>query len=229
MKIAICDDSSNDIEMLRQYILKHSTSHKICEFTSPAPFIDRILANEQFDLLFLDIQMPDANGWEIAKELKLTRCPVYIVLVTILGEYIYDCFDRVDWFLPKPFSQERIFMILEKAQEKLYPKVFTFESEHIKVSLTIPEIIYMEVRRNNLHIVTNNNNYCIRMPLKAAVSMLSDSKQFVQIHNSYIFNLAYFKDLNGSEIVLKNGTTLRLTRTYRKNFFDALAEYIRGV
>ena len=132
MKIAICDDSSNDIEMLRQYILKHSTSHKICEFTSPAPFIDRILANEQFDLLFLDIQMPDANGWEIAKELKLTRCPVYIVLVTILGEYIYDCFDRVDWFLPKPFSQERIFMILEKAQEKLYPKVFTFESEHIK-------------------------------------------------------------------------------------------------
>lgn len=229
MKIAICDDSSDDIKMLRQYILKHNCCHEIYAFLSPLPFIERILSNEQFDLLFLDIQMPDANGWEIAKELKRARCPVYIVLVTILGEYIYDCFDRVDWFLPKPFTQEKILNILEKAQEKLYPKVFAFEAEHVKVSLTASEIIYMEIRRNNLHIVTYNNNYCIRMPLKVALSMLSDSKQFVQIHNSYILNLAYFKELNGSEIVLKNGMVLRLTRTYRRMFFDVLAEYIRGV
>lgn len=228
MKIAVCDDNLNDIEKLREYILAHDRSHEIYEFTSPIPFLKRIFAGEKFDLLFLDVQMPDADGWVIAKELKQAKCPVYIAMVTVLGEYIFDCFDRVDWFTAKPFNQEKVFKILDNAQEKLYPKTFNFETEHVKISLTTPEIVYLEVRRNNLLINTCSKSFCIRMPLKTALSMLSDSKQFVQIHSSYILNLAYYKELDASEIILKNGQRLRLTRTYRKQFFEALSEYIRG-
>lgn len=229
MKIAICDDNPNDIKALQQNILAHNKLHEICEFVSPAPFLERIFGGESFDLLFLDVQMPDGDGWEIAKQLKQAKCNVYIAMVTVLGEYIFDCFDRVDWFTPKPFTQETVFKILDNAEMKLYPTVFSFETESITISLEAPEIVYFEIKHNTLLINTLTEQYNVRMSLKSALVMLADCKQFVRVHNSYILNLAHYKTIDASEIVLQNGMRLRLTRTYRNSFFKALSEYIRGV
>lgn len=228
MKIAICDDNIKDIEILRHYILAHDPSHEVHEFTSSIQFLNTVFANNEFELVFLDIQMPDLDGWSIAKELKQARCRIYIAITTVLGDYIYDCFDRVDWFTPKPFTQEKIFKILDNAMEKLHPPVFGFEAEHVRIALTAPEILYLEVRRNDLLINTYKKCFSIRMPLKSALSILSPYNQFVQIHNSYVINLLHYKEFDGSDIVLKNGVHLRLTRTYRKHFFETLSEYIRG-
>ncbi len=229
MRIAICDDSIKDIDELHHSILAHDNKHEIHKFTSPTPFLERILTGEKFDLLFLDVQMPNSDGWTIAKELKQAKCNVFIAMVTVLNEYIYDCFDRVDWFAPKPITQEKVFKILDNAQTKLYPKVFEFDTERVKLSLTAPEIIYIEVQHNNLFIHTLTNSINIRMPLKTAMAMLTDCRQFVQVHSSYIINLAYLKEVEGTDIMLKNGIRLRLTRTYRNLFFKALYEYIKGV
>lgn len=229
MKIAICDDNINDIMALCQSITAHNAQHEIHKFISPAPFLERIFAGESFDLLFLDVQMPDGDGWEIAKQLKLARCNVYIAMVTVLGEYIYDCFDRVDWFTPKPFTQEKVFKILDNAEAKLYPKVFSFEIDHVAISLTAPEIVYFEVSHNNLFINTLTARYSVRLSLKSALSMLEGCKQFVQIHCSYVLNISHYKTIEGSDIILCDGTRLRLTRTYRNSFFKALSDYIRGV
>lgn len=229
MKIAICDDDPNDIKQLKHYVLNHDNSHIIYEFTGAIQLLKKLSDGEDFDLLFLDIQMPDGNGWEIAKELKERKSKVYIAMITVLGEYIFECFDRVDWFAPKPYNCDRIFQILNNAEEKLYPKTFSFINDRIQTYLNANEIIYLEVRRNNLLINTTKKTYSVRMTLKNAQTMLSECKQFVQIHNSYVLNLDYYEALVSSEIILKTGTKLALTRTYRKHFFEALSEYIREV
>lgn len=229
MKIAICDGNEKDIQLLRQSIVAHNNQHEIHEFTSASIFVKQLFSGEHYDVLFLDVLTQDKSSWTIAKQLKQAKCNIYIVMVTILHQYIYDCFDRVNWFILKPFSNAKIFKILDNASAMLYPKMFSFETERTKLVLPASEIVYIEVRRNNLIIATSLDRYNIRMSLKSAISILEGCNQFVRIHNSYILNLAYYKQVASSEIELCTGQRLRLTRTYRKLFYEALSDYMRSI
>lgn len=129
MKIAICDDDIRDIEIIRNHILAHKNQHEILEFTSAVPLLKRIYCGEHFDLLFLDVQMSDSDGWELAKDLKKGKIRLFIAMVTVMGEYINECFNRVDWFAEKPVTLEKTHMIIDIAFEKLYPNAFEFQTK----------------------------------------------------------------------------------------------------
>ena len=227
MKIAICDDDRSEIEKIKSNILTHTISHEIIEFTSAIPFLNQIEAGEQFDLLFLDVQMPDADGWKIAKQLKDTKTKIYIAMVTVMGDYIYDSFDRVDWFAAKPVSPERLHMILDNAQNKLFPTVLNFQKDNISIELTAPEIRYIEVFQNNLFIHTSNEPLKLRMTMSEIKAMLSNTPCFVQTHRSYIVNLDYYDRIDDMDIVLSTDMRVPLSRGNRKNFLKLLGEYIR--
>lgn len=228
MKIAICDDNQDDINIIRTIINSHRFKHQIIEFTSTLPFLNRIYSGEYFDLLFLDVQMPDSNGWEIAKELKQKKINVFIVMITVLDGYIFDCFDRVDWFASKPVSVKKINKIIDYACEKLSPKVLEFKFNNISVSLTVLDIMYFEVRHNDLYIHSLCGLYKIRLSLRELENMLSEIPYFSRIHQSFIINLNYYDKKEGNNLILKNGQKFALSRSYRDTFFKALAEYIRG-
>lgn len=228
MKIAICDDDIRDIEHLRKSIQAHSDTHQINEFLSADVFLKRIYGGEQFDLLFLDVQMPNADGWEIARELKQAKHKIFIAMVTVHGEYIFDCFDRVDWFAPKPIPQEKVFQILNSAQERLFPMVFEFQANNSGIVLTAPEIIYFEVQRNTLFVHTTGGCHETRLPLKKAKELLVGCPQFVQTHGSFIINLDHYDGIKGSYIIMKNQAEIKLSRTFRNSFYKALPRYARG-
>lgn len=228
MKIVICDDDLKDIETIRNHILAHKKTHEIIEFTSAVPLLECLYDGEHFDLLFLDLQMPDSDGWEVAKELKQAKIKTFIAMVTVMGERIYECFDRVDWFTPKPVPIKMAHQIIDNAYEKLYPKVFDFQTDIISVSLTAPEIIYAEVMHNNLYIHTTTGGHKIRFTMHELTDMLSESNCFAQIHQSFIINLSYFERVDGNDIIIKSGAKLPLSRNNKKMFFTALARYIRG-
>ncbi len=228
MKIAICDDDFRDIKYLGKIIQSHSKDHEIIEFLSAKVLLERIYGDEHFDLLFLDVQMPDADGWKIARELKQARRKIFIVMVTIHGEYIFDCFDRVDWFAPKPIPPKMVFKILNSAQESLFPRIFEFQTDKLMIPLTAPEIIYFEVNRNTLFIHTTGGCRQTRLSLKKVQDMLNDCPLFVQPHRSFIINLDHYDYIKNWYIVLKNGEQIKLSRTYRDSFYAALSEYVRG-
>lgn len=229
MKIAICDDEQRDIDLLERYIGSHEKTHEVTAFLSVHDFLARLQAGESFDLLFLDVQMPDADGWAIAKHLKQTERRLFIAMVTIHGEHIFDCFDRVDWFAPKPVSEERIWQILDKAEEKLYPVVFEIQTGGVSLPLTAAEVLYFEVQRNDLYIHTPKKVHKTRMTLKSVKKMIGTLPQFVQVHGSYIINLDHYERLSGDSLLLKNGERIKLSRGYRDAFFAALDDYVRDV
>lgn len=229
MKIAICDDEIQDIEHLKECIALHSDQHAIVGFLSAHDFLNQLSLGEHFDLLFLDVQMPDADGWEIAKRLKQIKSKIYIAMVTIHGEYIFDCFDRVDWFTPKPITQEKVWKILDKATEKLYPVAFEFQTDKTTIlSLTAPEIIYFEVQRNDVFIHTTHGVFKVRLSLKKVKDMLVAFPQFVQVHNSFIINLEHYDRLEKGHVIMQGNDSIKLTRTYHTPFLKALNDFVRN-
>lgn len=227
MRIAICDDDYRDIDHLRKYILSHPKGHEVVTFLSANVFMQQIYSGEHFDLLFLDVQMPDSDGWETALELKRIKSKIFIAMVTVWGEYIYDCFDRVDWFTAKPVSKEKVFRILDSAQEKLFPVICKFLTEGMTIELSTSEIIYFEIRRNILTVHSVHAAYPVKMSLKAAKALVANCPQFVQVHSSFVINLDHYCETKGSNIVMKNQEEIKISRTYRDSFFSGLSEYVR--
>jgi DNA-binding LytR/AlgR family response regulator len=228
MKIAICDDDLGDIEIIRNHILTHRRQHEILEFTSAEPLLKRIYGGERFDLLFLDVQMPDSDGWKIAKEIKKAKLRVFIAMVTVMGEYISECFDRVDWFAEKPITREKAHSIIDIAFEKLYPSAFGFQTEKGNVSLTVPEIIYVEADHNHINIHATNGVARTRSTLMELNEKLSDMSCFARIHKGFILNLQYLDKVDGDYAKIKTGQRVPVSRNGRKALFEALDKYIGG-
>ena len=228
MRIAICDDDPRDIERIRKSIQSHRDNHEVAEFLSPESIIKQLYSGEHYDLLFLDIQMPGYDGWEIAKELKNSKYKVFVAMVTVLEQYIYRCFDRVDWFAAKPVSEEMVWEIIDKAKEFLYPVAFEFKKDNLTITLTAPEIVYLEVIRNRLIIHATKESHEIRMSLRKAEAIFAEYPRFVKIGANYIINLDHYNGINDGKIRLKSQDVFTLSRNYRKPFFKALERYIRG-
>lgn len=227
MKIVICDDEINDRSVIESHIKSHNLEHHITQFESAIPFIEQVSKGVHYDVLFLDVQMPDSDGWEVAQQLKLSKTQIYVAMITVMSDYVFHCFDRVDWFAPKPVSKERIHQILENAQEKLFPKIIKFKSNKISFELTAPEILYIEVQLNNAYVHTFDREYKARIPLKEIKEMLSGFPCFVQTHHSYIINLDHYVNLVKNDIVLKTGIRVPISRNWRENFFKSINEFIK--
>ncbi|MCL2254491.1 MAG: LytTR family DNA-binding domain-containing protein [Lachnospiraceae bacterium] len=228
MIIALCDDEKKDRKIIELYIKTHHAKHTVIEFTCATILLEQINSGKHYDLLFLDVQMPNSCGWKIAKLLKESKIKTYIVMVTVLNDYIRKCFDRVDWFIAKPVSEEDIHTVIDSAYERLFPMALSFKSRKINLELTAPEIWHIEVKINDVYIYTINDVYKIRKSLKEVKEQLTTFPFFVQVHQSFIINLEHYNKLCGNEIILKNNHHIPLSRGYRAVFLNSLAEYIKG-
>lgn len=225
MQIIICDDDKGDRDLIRKFVQTHSLDHKIIEFDSAIPLMKHINANNHFDVLFLDMQMPDSNGWDVAEQLKKSGIDIYIAMVTINENYVYDSFDRVDWFTPKPVTEARIHKILENAYEKRFPVVLEFCVDKMPLILAAREIMYVEVKRNDVYLHTSNGVHKVRESL-VNINKQFDFPEFVATHQSYIVNLNYYAAINNHQVVLKNGEKIPLSRNKKTPFLNSMREFV---
>ena len=226
MKIAVCDDEKRDRENIINLIQKHNTQHKVYEFNSAIPFMESIDNGEAFDVLFLDIDMPDSDGWIVAEQLKADKPNIYIVMVTVKSGYIYDCFDRVDWFFPKPIQEFQVNKVLNNAYDRLSPALIEFECNKIPVVLTVAEIMYIEVKRNDVFIHATEKSYKIRDSL-VNINKKFSFPCFASPYQSYTINLDHYDTIDDGCIILKNKEKIPLSRHKSKDFYDSLREYVR--
>ncbi len=204
MNIAICDDQSAHIDLLRPYIYEFFCMREmkvnIYEFFSG----DSILSsNEQFDIIFLDIELGDMSGIDIAKQLETHNSNSVIIVVTSYSEYLDDAMDlHVIRFLKKPIVQSKVYSALEKALREINEKLIIFstkDNEIIRVKSR--DIIYVEAKLKSVVVQTINNTYLVKEPLKKIKTLLS-SFDFAIPHNSFIVNMNYISKFKREEILV---------------------------
>jgi two-component system, LytTR family, response regulator len=204
------------------------------------------IRKESPDLVFLDVQMPGLDGFDVLSALGSQRLPL-IVFVTAYDKHAVRAFEvhAVDYLL-KPFEyarlhesvqrardylqknsseayQNRLVGLLEDIQAKpqLWERLVIREAGRV-IFLRIDEIDWIEAEGNYLRLHLGKSSYLLRETMAAAEERLA-LKKFVRLSRSTLVNLERIKEWQplfhgDSAIILHDGTRLTLTRVYREQF-----------
>lgn len=193
------------------------------------------------DLVFLDVQMPECDGFDVL-ELLGADMPETVIFVTAYDAYALRAFEAgaLDYLL-KPFDDARFFRALTRAKEKLarYAPAqrraiskIAVKSRNQTLFLNVADIDWIEAASYYACIHIGAATHILRRTLQELEQDL-DSRTFARIHRSTIVNLDRVRGLElqeggDYEVVLQAGERLRLSRRYRKRIQERLGELANG-
>ena len=229
MRNAICDDLAQcriRTENAIRECLK-GIDYGLTVYKNGSDFL-RDFAQKPFDLVFLDIEMPEIDGISVAHKLRSISPDVPIVFLTSHLEYAIEGYEvRALRYLTKPIDpkklQEVLSYVLRQQQEQ---RALWIKTDYAEQKLLIKDIVYMEAQNQNILICTGTDSYSVRYNISDYETELKDDG-FFRIHRGYLVSLQHIKSVGKSEVVLSCGTALPVSRSKEKALKEALFEYIR--
>ncbi|MFB4210340.1 LytR/AlgR family response regulator transcription factor [Shouchella sp. JSM 1781072] len=160
----------------------------------------------QPDLLFLDIEMPEMNGKEVATIMKQMKNPPYLVFATAYPQFAVDAFQlQAKGYLVKPINEVQLAETITQVEEALQAKSLQEKTSPIgklavekddTIHFLDPEaILYAYRDEKNTKMVTNQNVFETKLTLKELEYRLTPYS-FFRVHKSYLVNTAYITEMN---------------------------------
>lgn len=233
LKCIIVDDEPLAVELLASYVAKIpflELSGKCYNATEAL----KAIGETQPHLIFLDIQMPEINGLELARMLsENTR----IVFTTAFEQYAIDGFrvNALDYLL-KPISYATFleacnkalkwFTLLSSASEKPTeePTSIFVKSEYKVLQIGLDSIMYIEGLKDYVKIYTDDNQHPVLtlMNMKAMEQMLPQSR-FIRVHRSYIVNKTRIREVERARIIV-GSNHIPIGDSYRQAFLEFISK-----
>lgn len=222
LRIALCDDEPDFMRELRQKIMKYcqesaySENISISEFSDSVYLARTIQENCGFDLFFIDIEMPNLNGMELARQIRDCLPSAIIIFLTAHSEFSLEGYRfGVLRYIPKLELSRRLPEALDAAQtefSKLESKFLTVRHYNDVIRITYQEIVYVRhVLRSSQIVTLHAGMIKDNRGLKAIHEQLNDER-FIYIDRSTFVNLDHVRQIQGSEVILRNMERLPISR-----------------
>jgi two-component system LytT family response regulator len=231
----VADDESGARRNLTVLLRRDPDIGAIVECDSGRGAIEQ-LKNSKCDLLFLDVQMPGCDGFDVLEMLG-NDLPPAVIFVTAFDEYALRAFEAgaLDYLL-KPFDDARFRRALDRAKDKLAhysaqrPKTterFVVKTRGEIQFLNVADVDWIESAAYYACLHIGASTHVLRRTLLELERDL-DSDKFMRIHRSIIVNLKRIQKLElqaggDYEVVLQSGDRLRLSRRFRKRLLDRIS------
>lgn len=223
IKCVVVDDEPLAISLLESYVQKVSFLELVFSAENPVDALGYIQNNE-VDLVFLDIQMPELTGINF---MKILGDKQKYILTTAYSEYALEGYDYniVDYLL-KPISFERFYKSALKAQERFLANEskedshFFVKSSGQQHRINFHDILFIESLKDYVNIKTENQEYIILDSLKSLDNQLPED--FLRIHKSFIINLNKIKSLSSKKVILISGHEVPVGDIYRAGFLEKM-------
>ncbi len=232
VRVAVCDDNKVFLEMLvrmvKEKLEEHNVANRITDYMSGTVFLEHH-KKEPFDIVFLDIIMPDMDGFEDAKEIRKISAKTYIIFVTTERSLVYDVFD----FEAFDFVPKDSFELLEGKLNRVINRLSEHLSAYMKICLDISlgekkiieprEIVWVQSKGNYVdHVLITGEKLHIRGTIDSVLKILSP-RLFVRIHNRNIVNMMHITriDYPNNEVIMRDGQRIGISRKY-KNELDMM-------
>lgn len=237
IKIAICDDENNFIKNidyeLRKQLDENRRTYQITSFNNGEDLIE-YFNNQNIDAIFLDIDMPNMTGFEVAEKLQQVKRDVIIIFITSHEDKVYQSWEfQPFWFVRKSHMDD-----LRIVLPRLLVKV---DSEREKEQYTVNLIAENRIVEINITTVQyiQSYNHCIilkdkyKKDNKVRCKMTDAEKQlypfyFIRVQNSVLVNSRFISKITSRNVILHNGEEISISRNkleYVKNEFQ---KYIRS-
>lgn len=244
LRILIADDERPARRKIREYL---SEEAEIGEIAEAANGVEAQQLTDSFrpDLVFLDIQMPGKNGFEVIEAVGVEAMPA-VIFVTAYDQYAIAAFEvqAIDYLL-KPFDRERFGKALARARRRLvaeydpaalsrllaaiqqsqtYSDRIMINQDGRLLFVKTAEIRYIAAAEKYVLIHTKTGKHLLRETMNRLEERLDPGK-FVRIHRSHIVNIDFIREMqpwsHGDYIViLHGGEELPVSRRYRERLFS---------
>lgn len=231
-QVAIVEDSRQDAEVLMQMLKEFEVQNKEnfhwILFQNSDEFLS--YGKKDFDLVFMDIEMPGLNGMDTATEMRKTDPDVTLIFITNMAQYALRGYtvDAVDFIL-KPLNYYSFSMKLKKALRNIRcrkQEFITLKTSDGIFRIPVSDIYYVEVQGHYLTYYTNKGNFVLRATMTDAENQLP-ARQFLRCSNSYLVNAAYITSAKNSALILNN-REFSISRARKDSFFQSFARYLGG-
>lgn len=233
MKIAICDDNKEYIEIIENYINKYKTVETQCYVYQDGQDLIDFYKNEncceRYDAVFLDMEMQPIDGIQTANVIRDCDEHVVIIFVTSHTKYMLESFKCLPFrYIVKPIKdedfREAFFGMCKKVLRER--KTFSFFENKNQIRLYCDDIIYFESRNHCVHIYTREKSYICNNSLNNIFDKLNRD-MFCRIHKSFIVNLHYIRRINATEVELYHiEDTIPISRSCKKETLEKYTKFI---
>lgn len=230
--VAIVEDEKESAEKLRTFLERFGREcgeqFNIAHYPDAVAFLSE--EHKKFDLVFMDIELPDVDGMEAAKRLRKTDPDVMIVFVTNMAQYAIKGYEvRAFDFIVKPVSYGNFSVKLRGAMDVLRArdgKYVWVSNMDGKLRLHTSAIKYVEVVQHMLIYHTTDGDIKASGSLNALETELAD-EPFALCNRCYFVNLRHVTAVRQFDVYLGN-EKLQISRLKRASFMSALNDFLAG-
>lgn len=252
IRALIVDDESLARRHIRRMVGRESDIEVVGECANGREAI-RAIKELSPDLVFLDVQMPEGDGFSVFEAIGTVAMPM-VIFVTAYDQYALRAFEvnALDYLL-KPFDRSRFDKALQRAKSRMLAErkelneralaileELKARSNHIErlliksggraFFLKVDEIDWIEAEGKYVRVHAGRESYLLREAISSIESQL-DPKKFPRIHRSTIVNIERIRELqslfnNEYQVVLNDGTELALSHSYRKKLGELLGSQL---
>lgn len=223
IKIAICDDNEKDIivtyEIVKKFFESMNIDFEINLFTSAKQLLNKAT---NYQMIFLDIELKNANGIEIAKHINHMNHEYKLFLVSGHKEYLKDGYKvKAERYFTKPIDYDEFHIDMQEViQDYIRNSSFILDPKVVKQKIYIKDILYVEILARKTYLHTKNKTYTTPYTLSYWKDVLQ-SYCFSQSHKAFYVNLQNVEDCNHKEIYMnEEKNPIPLSRFYKESFIN---------
>ena len=236
LKIAVCDDEKRFAEILKEMLQTYLNNKRIDNvidvYYSGKAILSHNVMLSEYDIFFLDINMKEIDGIEVAANVRPLCQDSFIVFVTAYVKYSLEGykFDAIRYLVKgnenfEASLYECMDAIMQKKSYKEKTLTLDFRDETKKIHMD--DIIYIESQLHNVlfHLDENKENVYILSSTLDKVEKMVKEHTFVRIHKSFLVNMKYVKNVKNSKVFLFDGKELPVPRPKYRTVKEAYIKY----
>ena len=239
IRIAVCDDEPCFTQQISHVIANHardiSPSPETVLYTSSGQLLYDVEEGAHFDLLLLDIEMPEKDGMSLAASLRRHLPLSLIIFITSHTQYAVKAYElSVFRYIPKSEMETCLPLALKDAcrlLERNSNGTYVIESSRRVRKIAVDDILYIYKDQKYAVLVLENEELPVRRPLEQVLSELCGQERdsgFLMVERGYIVNLFHVDKMEDHELFLDNGTTVPVSRRHLREVRESITSYWRA-